>query len=73
MNNKDLKIELTLDNVENLELFSTILNKDINSILNESLELYFQDTQQKLMDKNLQDENALTNLDFNEFWDDVDI
>ncbi|MEA2051155.1 MAG: hypothetical protein U9O56_10575 [Campylobacterota bacterium] len=73
MKQDDLKIELTLDNVENLELFSQILKKDINTMLNESLELYFENEQQKLIEKNQEDENALTNLDFNEFWDDVEI
>jgi len=70
---KDLKLEITLDNLENLELFSQILKKDINTIINESLEQYFESEQQKLLEKNQEDENALTNLDFNEFWDDVDI
>jgi hypothetical protein len=37
------------------------------------LELYFQNEQKKLLEKNLENENAMTNLDFNEFWDDVDI
>ena len=70
---KDLKLEITLDNSENLELFSQILKKDINTIINESLEQYFENEQQKLLEKNQDDENALTNLDFNEFLDDVDI
>ena len=73
MDKKDFKLELTLDNVENLELFSQLLKKDINTMLNESLEQYFENEQQKLMEKNQEDENALTNLDFNEFWDGVDI
>ena len=71
MNN--IKLELSIDNVESLKTFSTILNKDINKILNEALEEYFDNTQKKLLEKNLEDDNALTNLDFNEFWDDVDI
>lgn len=60
-------------NGENLEAFSEALKKDKNSIINEALELYFEEQQKKLLEKNLADENAMTNLDFNEFWDDVDI
>lgn len=64
---------LTSDNLENLQNFSEILKKDTNTIINEALEEYFMEAQKKLLEKNLEDENAMTNLDFNEFWDDVDI
>lgn len=64
---------LTSDNLENLQNFSEILKKDISTIMNEALEDYFQSAQKKLLEKSLADENSQTNLDFNEFWDDVDI
>ncbi|GIT97230.1 MULTISPECIES: hypothetical protein [Sulfurovum] len=70
---KDIKIELKHTTVENLKSFSEILGKDINTMLEEALEEYFESQQQKLMEKNLFDENAMTNLDFDEFWDDLDI
>ena len=70
---QNLKIELKHNTVENLKSFSEILNKDINTMLEEALEEYFESQQQKLMEKNLFDENAMTNLDFDEFWDDLDI
>ena len=60
-------------NSENLETFSEILKKDKSNIVNEALELFFEQEQKKLLEKNIADENALTNLDFNEFWDDVDL
>jgi len=66
-------IIINQDNVENLENFSEILKKDKNTIINKALELFFQDEQKKLLEKDIADQNALTNLDFNEFWDDVDI
>jgi len=66
-------ITLTSDNLENLENFSSILKKDFSTIMNEALENYFEQEQKKLLDKNLEDENAMTNLDFDEFWDDVEI
>ena len=71
MNN--IRIEFKETTVENLQAFSEILKKDINTMLEEALEQYFQSEQEKLLEKNQDDENAMTNLDFNEFWDDVDI
>jgi len=68
-----LKIEFKQSTVENLELFSTMLKKDVNVILEEALEQYFDSEQKKLMEKNINDENAMTNLDYNEFWDDMDL
>ena len=64
----DIRIEFKQTTVENLQAFSEILKKDVNT-----LEQYFQSEQEKLMEKNQDDENAMTNLDFDEFWDDVDL
>ncbi|WP_297440220.1 hypothetical protein [Sulfurimonas sp.] len=68
-----MKITITDDNLQNLEAFTQILKKDESTIINEALELYFQEEQKKLLEKNIADENALTNLDFDEFWDGVDL
>ncbi len=70
---QNIKIEFKQTTVENLEAFSEILNKDINTMLEEALEQYFESEQQKFMEKNQNDESAMTNLDFDEFWDDLDI
>ena len=59
--------------MQNLQTFGELLKKDPSTIINEALEEYFENEQKKLLEKNLADENALTNLDFDEFWDDVDI
>jgi predicted DNA-binding protein len=67
------EIVINQDNSENLKNFSKILKKDKSAIVNEALENYFLKQHQELLEKNLADENAMTNLDFNEFWDDVDI
>ena len=61
--------ELTDENIENLEAFKSLLNKDANTMINEALELYFNEEAEKL--QALKD--SQTNLSFNEFWDDVDI
>ena len=68
-----IKIEFKQSTVENLELFSQMLKKDVNTMLEEALEQYFDTEQKRLMDKNINDESAMTNLDYDEFWDGVDI
>ena len=68
-----MQITINEYNMQNLQTFSELLKKDPSTLINEALEEYFEKEQQKLLKKNIEDENALTNLDFNEFWDDLDI
>jgi tRNA A37 N6-isopentenylltransferase MiaA len=68
-----IKLELSSSRFEDLEAFSKILNKDINTILDEALDLYFANEQKKLLEKNIADDNAMTNLDYDEFWSDVEL
>lgn len=67
------KIEITAINVENLLAYSQMLKKHPNVIINEALEEYFDIQHKKMLEKNLNDENVFTNLDYDEFWDGVDI
>ena len=69
----NIKFELKQTTVENIMAFSEILKKDVNTMLEEALEEYFQSEQQKLLEKNQDDENAMTNLDYDEFWDGLDL
>ncbi|MEY3001647.1 MAG: hypothetical protein RLZZ428_22 [Pseudomonadota bacterium] len=66
-------LELKQSTVENLDYFSKLLNKDVNTILEEALGHYFQAQRDKLNNDSLFDEGGATNLDFDEFWDDVDL
>lgn len=59
--------------MQNLEAFSELKKKNISTLINEALEQYFENEQKKLLEKNIEDENAMTNLDFHEFWDDVEL
>jgi hypothetical protein len=68
-----MNISINQDNYENLQNYKEILKKDESTMINEALELYFETQQKKLLEKNLEDENAMTNLDYDEFWDDVEI
>lgn len=70
---EEIRIELKHDKLENLEIYSKILKKDFNTMLDEALELYFKVENEKLLRKNESDENAMTNLDFDEFWDGVEL
>ena len=72
MRMNDIRIEFKQTTIENLQAFSEILKKDINTMLEEALEQYFQNEQERLLEKNRDDENAMTNLDYDEFWDGVD-
>ncbi len=71
--NDSFEFELNNKLVEELQAYTEILKKDANTILKEALEQYFENEQKKLLEKNLKDENAMTNLDYDEFWDGVDI
>jgi len=62
-------INISEENLQNLEAFKGLLNKDENTMINEALELYFAEEHEKLQDIN----NSQTNLSYDEFWDNVDI
>ena len=59
--------------VQKLQSYSKILDKGINTILDEALTQYFQSEEQKILEKNSEASSMMTNLDFDEFWDGVDI
>ena len=68
-----MKITINDYNLENLESFEKLLKKDKSTLINEALEMFFEAEQKKLLEKNLADENAMTNLSYDEFWDDVEL
>lgn len=68
-----MNISIDADNYENLENFKEILKKDESTMINEALELYFEEQQKLLLEKNLNDENAMTNLSYDEFWGDIEL
>jgi predicted transcriptional regulator len=70
---EDFTIVLKPDTVDNLQAFSELLNKDINTMLEEALQRYFEEEQQKLIEKGIKEDASMTNLDYDEFWDGLDI
>jgi hypothetical protein len=70
---QNFKIELTESTVENLTLFTELLNKDVNTILEEALELYFTQKQKEMAEKSLEEEHRETTFEYDEFWDGLDL
>lgn len=68
-----INIEFKQSTIDDLVGFSKLLNKDINIMLEEALEQYFENEQQKLMEKGIDEDASMTNLDYDEFWDGLDI
>ena len=66
---EQIKIELKIDKLENLKHYSKLLNKDINTMIDEALEKYFIEEQEKIIAK----EQNVTNLDYDEFWGGFDL
>ncbi len=67
------EFKLKPDIAEELLVYSELLKKDPSDILNDALKLYFENEQKRLLEKNINDESAMTNLDFDEFWGGVEI
>jgi uncharacterized HAD superfamily protein len=71
--NPQIDITFSQSTIDDLVAFSKILHKDINLMVQEAIEDYLAKEQQKLMEQSLYDDNAMTNLDYDEFWDGLDI
>ena len=68
-------LNFTLDakTIEALQEYSELLKRPVDLILKEALEDYFAKVEKELLEKAMADENAITNLSYDEFWDGVDI
>ncbi len=69
----NIKIELNSHIVQDLQVFSEILGKTPSEIINTALKDYFEKEQEKLDADTLDMDNGMSRMDFNEFWDGVDI
>jgi len=68
-----IHLELKQTTVENLHAFSELLKKDVNTMLEEALVQYFENEQKKLIEKGIEEDASMSNLDFDEFWDDLEL
>ena len=69
----NIKIELNSHIVQDLQVFSEILGKTPSEIINTALKDYFEKEQEKLDAESLDMDQGMSKMDFNEFWDGVDI
>jgi len=69
----EIRFELTQKNIDNLETYGAILKKDTSTMFNEALQMYFEKTDELLAAQTLDGDGANTNLDYDEFWDGVDV
>jgi len=68
-----ININFKQSTIDDLLGFSEILNKDVNIMIEEALEQYFENEQKKLIEKGIEEDASMTNLDYDEFWDGLDI
>lgn len=64
-----LSITLTQKDSDLLQTYSALINKDKDTMVSEAFKLYFEMLEEKLQ----QDQTSETSLDFDEFWEGVDI
>ena len=69
----DMIITFKESTVEDLQTYSRLLGKDVNTMIEEALTMYFEYAQEMLLKKGMGDDNMMTSLDFDEFWDGVEI
>lgn len=68
-----INIQFKQSTVDDLLAFSELLHKDINVMIEEALTQYFENEQKKLIEKGIEEDASMTNLDYDEFWDGLDI
>ena len=68
-----ININFKQSTIDDLLGFSDLLGKDVNVIIEEALEQYYENEQKKLMEKGIDEDASMTNLDYDEFWDGLDI
>ena len=66
MNNLDFSLDVKT--LERLAAYGELLEKDTSTMINEALEQYFE-----AKDEELARQDPMTNLSYDEFWDDMDL
>ena len=71
----EASLEFTLDakTIEALQEYSQVLKRPVDTIIKEALDDYFAKVEKELLEKAMADENALTSLSYDEFWDGVEV
>ncbi|RUM69528.1 MAG: hypothetical protein DSZ08_06285 [Sulfurovum sp.] len=71
--NDTIKIKFKQSTIDDLLGFSKILKKDVDVMIEEALEQYFENEQKKLIEKGIEEDASMTHLEYDEFWDGLDI
>ncbi|WP_353663069.1 hypothetical protein [Hydrogenimonas sp. SS33] len=66
-------LRLRPETYETLQVMAQILKMKPERVAEEALDAFFAEVQKQLAQKSLADDNAQTNLSYDEFWDGVDI
>jgi len=69
----EIKFELDRETVETLQAFSVLLEKEPAVIIREALRGYFEAAEKQLLRNAAHERDPMTDLDFDEFWDGVDL
>ncbi len=73
MQEAPLRFTLDAKTLEALQEYSELLKRSPDTIIKEALEEYFVKVEKELLEKAMADENAITNLSYDEFWDGVEL
>ena len=65
---KTMNITIDPQTVEQLSYYAQLLHKDPTTMVHEALEFYFVEEEKKLSEQ-----DPMTNLSFDEFWDDLEV
>ena len=68
-----VEIILKSKTVEEIETFSQIVGKTPSQFVEDAIEAYISAIETKMAQDSLNDDNANTNLSYDEFWDGVDL
>jgi hypothetical protein len=66
-------INISASDFEEIEYYATLYKKDYDTIVHEALKFYFEAQEKARVEKELDDARKETNLDYDEFWDGVDL
>jgi len=69
----EIKFVLDQEMVEALQTYSVLLQKEPAQMIKEALRGYFDAAEKQLLQNAAQERDPMTDLDFDEFWDGVDL
>jgi uncharacterized protein (UPF0216 family) len=70
---EEIKFVLDHETIEALQTYSALLKKEPSEIINEALRHYFDAAEKQLLKDAAQEKDPMTNLDYDEFWDGLDL